>query len=58
MFKKKKRRGERKTRFASLFFCFSSFFSELPIPSVTVPASCALTEIRNFSLIGMVGLKS
>ncbi len=37
----------------SPFLFFSSFYAGLSIPSVTVPASCALTESRNYSLIGI-----
>ena len=34
---------------------FLSFFVSAPrLPSVTVPASCALTESRNYSLVGII----
>ena len=50
----KERRRERKIKFSSFLFCFSTFYAESSIPSVTVPASCALTESRNYSLIGII----
>ena len=49
--KKKKERRDRRLEFPSLLFVLSSFYAGLSIPSVTVPASCALTESRNYSLI-------
>jgi len=49
--RKRKGRGERRIGFSSLPSYFSSFNDGLSIPSVTVPASCALRESRNYSLI-------
>ena len=51
--KEKEGRKKNKVSLCS-FFCFPSFYAELSIPSVTVPASCALTESRTYSLIGII----
>ena len=54
MLKKKKKEGRKENKVSlSPFFFFPSFYAGLSIPSVTVPASCALTESRNYSLIGI-----
>jgi hypothetical protein len=44
---------EKKNKVLFFSFCFFFFYAESSIPSVTVPASCTLTESRNYSLIGM-----
>ena len=55
MLKKKEKEGRKKNKVSLSLppFFFPSFYAGLSIPSVTVPASCALTESRNYSLIGI-----
>ena len=53
----KEEEGRRKNKI-SLSFFFVSLPTMLSYLSPRSPASCALTESRNYSLIRMVGLKS
>ncbi len=49
----KEREKRKKNKVLFFFFLFLFFYAESSIPSVTVPATCTLTECRNNSLVGM-----